>query len=443
VRPSTSGAATALAILLAGCAAVTPADRAQRTDPVARLTPAGESPWREDLGDPTLRDLLRRADTGSLDIKLALARLERARADLALAGAAARTQVTLGLAGASGGRTLSSHREAGAPTLEAGYDFDVSGQLARLVEAAGSERQASAADVANARLLVGAETARAYVGLCAARDGLGGAERRRGSADRALALARARAAEGYGTQQDLAAYAATARGAATLVEASHADVEAEAVRLRVLLGNEATPLSCPAGLPTPTAASDSVSADRVDQRADTQAALARLRAADSRRAAAVAATRPQFQISAVLGAPDAAIATMLDARALAWALAGRVGGTILDGGAGRARIDAATADADAADLAYRKTVLEGWSEMRAAVVQTAVAEARRDQAQADMIRAETRLRAMDARHAEGAVDGLGMAEAREQVEQARDALRLAQVVAANARIRRALAGGGR
>jgi hypothetical protein len=36
-----------------------------------------------------------------------------------------------------------------------------------------------------------------------------------------------------------------------------------------------------------------------------------------------------------------------------------------------------------------------------------------------------------------------MAEAREQVEQARDALRLAQVAAANARIRRALAGGGR
>jgi outer membrane protein TolC len=443
VRAPTPGAAAALAMLLAGCAAVTPADRAARTDPVARLAPAGESPWREDLGDPTLRDLLRRADAGSLDIKLALARLERARADLALAGAAAHTQVTLGLAGASGGRTLSSHREVGAPTLEAGYDFDISGQLARLVEAAGSERQASAADVANARLLVAAETARAYVGLCAAREAFDASERRRVSAGRALTLARARAAEGYGTQQDLAAYVATAKGAAALVAALQADVEAEAVRLRVLLGDEATPVSCPAGLPTPAAAPDSVPADRVDQRADTRAALARLRAADSRRAAAVAATRPQFQISAVLGAPDAAIATLLDARALAWALAGRVGGTILDGGAGRARIDAATADADAADLAYRKTVLEGWSDLRAAVVQTAATEARREQAQEDLVRAEARLRAMDARHAEGAVDGLGMAEAREQVEQARDALRLAQVAAANARIRRALAGGGR
>jgi outer membrane protein TolC len=186
-----------------------------------------------------------------------------------------------------------------------------------------------------------------------------------------------------------------------------------------------------------------LAADLVDRRPETQAAFERLKAADFRRAAAVAAERPQVQLSAVLGAPDAAIVTLLDTRALAWALAGRIGVGVLDGGGARARIRAATAEADIADLAYRKTVLEGWADLRNAAVADAAAGQALAAAEQALARAEAGLRAVQARHAEGAADGLAMAQAQARLEDARDGLREARARAADAHVRRVLAGGGR
>jgi outer membrane protein TolC len=435
--------ALALAALLGGCAHETAADRAPRPDPAARLTPAGPTPWQEDFGDPALRDLLQRADRGALDIKIALARLERADADVALARSGARPTVNLGVAGASGGRELSSHREVGAPTLEAIYEVDLSGRIARLREAAGAERMASAADVTAARLLVAAETTRAYVALCAANEALAAAGRRHDLAERSVTLAHARRAEGYATAQDENAANDAADAAIQLARTARIEAGEAASRLRTLTGGAEIPLACAGGPPVLSPPPQALPAELVDRRPETQAAFARLKAADDRRAAAVAAERPQFQLSAVLGAPDAAIVTLLDTRALAWALAGRIGGGVLDGGGARSRIRAATSDADLADLAYRKAVLEGWADLRDGAVAEAAAGETAAAAEQAVVRAEAGLRAVQARRVEGAADGVAMAQAQIRLEDARDALRLARVQAAGARVRRLLSGGGR
>ena len=433
----------ALAVLLSGCAHETAADRAPRPDPVARLAPTGKLIWREDLGDAGLADLLRRADLGGLDIKIALARLERAQAEVDLAGAAAGPRLEAGLAGALGGRTFTSHRAVGAPTLEATYEFDVSGRIARLRQAAASERTASAAEVAGARLLVGAETARAYVGLCAAQDGLAAAGRRQTAAERSMTLVRARLAEGLATGPDVEVQVAALDAATGAAQASGLAARSQAARLAALTGVPvaSAPASC--ALPDLPPASEVVAGDLVDGRPDVQAALARLQAADFRRAAAVAAERPRFLISAVIGAPDAAIATLLDTRALAWALAGQIGATLLDAGAGRARIRAAASEADLTDLAYRKTVLQGWTELRIAAMAAVAADERQAAARRAEARAQARLGVVRARHDQGAADGLALALAQEGLEQTHDLLRQARLATAEARIARALAGGGR
>ena len=409
---------------------------------MGRLTPVGDSPWRQDLGDPELRGLLRQADLGALDIKIALARLERARAEVDLARAAAAPQLAVGAAGAVGGRTFVSRRAVGSPTLEVAYDFDIYGRIARLRKAAALERTASAHDLAEARLLVAAETARAYVALCAASDSRAAAVRRQASAARAITLVRVRVSEGVATARDLDSRAAADDAAAMLDRAARVGVATETARLAALTGVSQPPAPACATGSNPTGA-ETVAANIVDSRPDVQAALARLRAADFRRAAAVAAERPQFQISAAVGAPDAAVSSLLGTGVLAWALVGRIGETLLDGGAGHARIRIAASEADLADLAYRKAVLQGWTELKVTTMAVAAADENLAAAQRAGVRTQGRLDTLRIRGAQGVADGLALADAEEGLEQARDLVRQARLAAAEARIARALAGGGR
>jgi len=430
-----------LAMALCGCAGVTAADRGPRGDPVARLAASTPSPWREDLGDPTLRGLLGKADAGALDIKVALARLERADAEVEAADAVRGVNAIAGIEAAVGGRTFHAAGSAATPTLEFTKDLDVWGRLGFARQAARSERDAATTDAAGVRLLVGAQTARTYLSFRAARDAEAGAIRRRELAEQALELVTERAARGTAAQRDVAARREAVRAAAAEVQQCQDDAGLQAARLGDLTGGRSEiapsvgplPVGPPPG-PTPSAV--------VDARPDVQAAWARLAAADQRRASAIAASRPQFQIAAAFGAPDAAIATLLDLRALAWAVAANVSHQILDGGARRAGIHAATAEADLADLAYRQTVLTAWSEVRRAIV--ADAEARRglDAAQAAAAAAGAALRAGEARHAAGAADGLAMVELTGAAAQASQGVSEARRRVAEARIELALARGG-
>jgi len=441
MRWSAWAGAAAAATLLSGCAHLDPQDRAPRTDPVLRLRPAGPSPWRADFDDPALSALLRDADRGALDVKIALARLARARADVAASRAQRRLHVSIGAEAAGGGTSFRDARSSATPTFEAAYEVDLWGRLVRAQTAAGQDQAAAEADVTAARLMTAAETVRAFAALRVAQDAAPGYARRVVLAERAVSLTERRAAEGAAAPDALGA----ARQAVVLAQsdlaAAQEDERLQTARLADLSGRPAAEIA-----PGPPLAMDqpvpAVAAEIIAQRPDVQAALARLRAADARRAEAVAASRPQFQISALLGAPDAAIATLLDARALAWAVAASLSHALLDGGAARARVHGASADADVADLQYRKAVVAGWADVRTALIDQS--RARREvaaaQAAADLSGAGIRLQVM--RRREGLGDGLDSVAAGEASEAAQDRLRTARLDAVEARVRLALATGG-
>jgi len=442
VTPSRLVAAVGLAALLAGCAGLSAADKRPRTDPVARLVAAGPSPWREDLGDPVLADLLRRADTRGLDIKAALARLERADAEVEITRTPRAAHVTVGAAVAVGGASFHESRSAGTPTLEATYEADLWGRYARARKAAGLERQAAAADVEAARLLAGAETVRAYVALRDAQAAGAAADRRQALAQRALDLTQRRVREGAALPEDLAARKRDLAAASAAGETARAEAAVQAARLADLTGQPGVALP-PGPPPAVVSAADAAPSDRVDGRPDVQAAFDRLKAADARRAAAVSASRPQFVIAAALGQPDPSIATLLDIKQLAWAVAGTINQEILDGGSRRAAVHAASAEADLADIAYRQAVSTAWNEMRAALAADAAAQRQLALAQAQLADADAILKVGETRHAAGAIDGLALAGLQANVEAAADARREASAQAAEARVRRALAMGGR
>ena len=441
MRPAACCALALAATMLSACANLDPADRAPRTDPVARLAPSGPSPWKVDFADPALAALLHKADAGALDVKIAIARLERAQADVETAGSARTLQVEVGAEAAAGGTSLRGARSAGTPTFEAGYEIDLWGRLKRAQAAASHDQAAAAADVAAARLLVAADTVRAYAALRAAQDDGVTSDRRVRLAGRALDLTQRRVAEGVAGADALSAARLALTRATAAYRATQEDVTLQTARLADLTGQPAAPL--PAGAPLAMRYDPaSTRSDAVAARPDVQAALSRLHAADARRAEAVAASLPRFQIAALLGAPDAEIATLLDARALAWALAASLTHQLADGGAARAKVRGASADADIADLSYRKAVLQAWSEVRTAVVDQARAGRDLAAAQAGLDQARHALAVNAARRREGVADGLDDVAVQLAQETAADQLRIARLALTEARVRLALATGG-
>ncbi|HQR89015.1 MAG TPA: TolC family protein, partial [Caulobacter sp.] len=327
------------------------------------------SPWSPDLGDPVLADLLVRAELGSLDLKMALARLERAGADVDLARAGRRPHLTVGAELANGGADFSSVRSGAGTPLQASYEVDIFGRLKHGQDAAMADEAASLQDAAGVRRRVLAEVAHAYVALRAAQAHQAAAEVLKPLVGQVSDLIRRRQADGAATSAEVvAARAQEDQAGGELQRATHA-VEAERTRLGILLGEDA-PIDEPAyaGDEIPlTPPITAVPSEAVLGRADILAAQARLRAADARRAEAVAASRPRFMLTAGIGSGDTDLLYLLDVRALAWAVAGGLTHQLFDGGAAKARKRGATADAALAELAYRKAVGEAWGETRLAL----------------------------------------------------------------------------
>jgi multidrug efflux system outer membrane protein len=402
-------------------------------------------PWSPDLDDPVLSDLLTRAALKSLDIRMALARLEKARADVDLARAGRRPHLTIGVEAAVGGADFSSSGTgAGVPVL-GDYEIDLFHRLKHGLDATKSDEAAAFQDAAAARQLVMAQVARTYVALRADQEHRAAAQVKATLAQQAEGLTLRKKAEGGATATDFkVAHVAQAQAWAEVQRADHR-VEADRMRLGLLLGQD-TPIDEPASagddIPvTPLLAT--MPSEAVLERPDIQAALARLQAADARRAEAVAASRPRFTLTAGLGSGDTDLLYLLDVRALAWSIAGGLSHQLLDGGAGKARKRGAEAEAELAELNYCKTVGEAWGQARltlAALQDATTAEHLASQAWREAIIA---FGSGQTRHQEGDIDGLALATLETNAADADVALTDARAARAQAYVDLLLAVGGR
>ena len=436
-------AIVALGLATAGCADLSHPPALRPHDAVSRLTAVGVSPWREDLGDPALHEVLAQADLANLDIKLALARLERARAEEGVTGGRRLPKATIGLEGAVGAARDGEARSRGVPSIESTYEIDLFGRLDAAAQAAAAEGRASEIDVETARLLVGAETVRAWSALSQARDLAEAEAVRQDAATSALALVRLRAEAGRAPAEEVNARRQVVEEAQARRQAALAEIELQRIRLTALLGRTeliATP--APSASAGSQAEPTAVSSDLVAARPEVRAALQRLAAADSRRAEAVAASRPKFAINLAAGAVDPAVANLLDVKSVLWAVGAGLTHDLLDGGAAKAQIRGAQAEVDAADLAYRKAVVDGWAEMRTALLDATDAHDAAVVTQVGLDRARKGLAAVEARHGAGAADGVDLAAGRDQVARAAQAAAEARGRARLARVQLALALGG-
>lgn len=398
------------------------------------------SRWWDDLGDKQLTALIDRALASAPDIEIALARLDQAEARVDRARGADKPVVSAG-ASAVGmasseqpapqllpGRTSFAAYDAG---LRAGWEPDFFGRARRQRERASARRDASAAMLADAQVVLSAAVAQTYLQVRAEEANLRFAQDRFKRLDAIAALAGVRTRGGTGTQ-DAEAQAKADRGVA---EGQMALAEAALISARndlsALVGAEPGELEiAPGDVPLPPAdlrIADPASVIR--NRPDIRAAERGLAAASADHALAVAEKFPHISLFGVLGVGGAKVDGPLTAPSLLSLVMPRLSVPIFDGGRIKADIRQSAAAQTEASASYRKAVLNSLRDCDTALARFGAQRIVYAQALASEEAAETSARLTALRRAGGTADNaaseraaLKLAEARMTTSLARTAL---------------------
>jgi outer membrane protein, multidrug efflux system len=331
------------------------------------------------FNDATLSGLVADALHANHDLRIAVARLDEARAlrgaarldfGPALTAQAGYARQRLSQSQAAGGQRDIKAYDAG---FDAFWELDFFGRVRRELQVRSAELQAAEAVLFDAQVSIVAEMSRSYFELRGSQQRLEVARRNVDNQGQTLALVQARLAVGSGTEFDTAR--ATAQLAVT--QASIAPLEAVVARLihriSVLAGRNpaalrpilALPVELPS-VPEMTAVGDPVQLLR--RRPDIHVSERRLAAATAGIGVAVADLFPRvsfvgsvgYAAGSLDGLGDSGSGTRLIAPGISWAA--------FDLGHVRARIAAARARNDGAVAAYEQTVLRALQETEDALV---------------------------------------------------------------------------
>ncbi|HVR34769.1 MAG TPA: efflux transporter outer membrane subunit [Methylomirabilota bacterium] len=399
-----------LAALLAGCArspdrhAFPPAGT-----PAAWSTPAASAEvptrdWWTTLDSAELNAFIDEALAVNPDLEAAVARLDAAIAQAAIAGADLSPGVGLGFDSqrrqqnfvgfpipGQGDEVLTTRSTSHAVSFNVSWELDLWGRVRAGQRAALAEVQASAADFNGARLSLAAQTAKAWIALTETRRQL---ELARSTVDNHRQTAgqvRDRYERGLRSPLDLRLAQASLHDAEALAALRGAELDAAKRGLEVLLGRYPSgtlqaiaelpdiPVSVPAGLP----------AQLLERRPDLIVAERRLAASHSRVQEAKAALLPRISLTASGGRSSSELDDLLSSQFNVWSLAGNLAQPLLEGGRLQANVDLSEARGREALAAYASTVLRAFSEVETALA----AESHLEQREQDLLHSVEQSRA--------------------------------------------------
>jgi len=391
----------ALAALVAGCAAGPDYRRPEVAAPAAykeaagwkRAEPRELSPrgaWWEVFGDRELDALEAQVEVSNQNVLLAEAQVRQA---LALVRASRAPLFPSLSAGASVTRSRPPGGLAGDITtrnaeLDLSWEVDLWGRVGRAVEASEAGAQASAADLAAARLSAQASLAQSYFQLRVLDVGRTLFEDTVAEYEKSLALTRNRYQAGVVGKSDV-----------VQAETQLRSTQAQAVDLGVLRAQlehaiasligkapsefaiERAPLAArvpqvPPGLPS----------ELLERRPDVAAAERRVAAANAQIGVAEAAFFPSLTLPGVYGSSSLSAADWFTAPSRYWAIGPSIVLAIFDAGLRRAQTDQAIAAYDATVASYRQTVLTSVQEVEDNLAALRILE-EEAKVQADAVRA--------------------------------------------------------
>ncbi|MDB5706320.1 MAG: transporter [Sphingomonas bacterium] len=341
-------------------------------------TAAADANWWRLYNDPVLDGLVADALAANTDIRVAVARLDKARASLRGARSDRLPQASLG--GSAGyGRTADSQRLPGTAAegesydvgLNVSYEVDLAGRVSRSIEAARGDVRAADADADAVRVSIVAATTRAYVDAASSNERLAVAKRVVELLDKSATLTGKRVEAGRAAKLDVVRITTLRDQRAALVPAIEAERQAALFRLATLTGR--TPQDLPA------IATERTTTPRLDQpipvgdgaallarRPDIRAAEQRLAAATARIGVATADLYPHISLGGSIGSTTPDIGDLFTGGALRW-LVGPLINWSLNQDATRARIAGSEADTRAALAQFDGTVLGALEETETAL----------------------------------------------------------------------------
>jgi multidrug efflux system outer membrane protein len=379
--------AGALLALLGGCATAGKdyAPPEQVAPPTYAARPAGmvetdvEVRWWRTFGDPGLDQLIARALAANLDAKLAIARLDEARA---LARAARAERLPGGGVNASyQRRRLADLERFGALPrdvdflqvgAEADWELDLFGRIGRSIEAAQAEVGGASALLRDVRVSVAADVALRYFELRGAEAALRVARASVANQQRSLDVTRKLAALGGGARFDVVRAEAQLRA----VEATVAPIEQRIAvarhALAVLLGETPEGFAPPPPdtsrtLPQVATVAVGSPADLLRRRPDIEAAERNLAAANARAGAARAELFPSVRLTGLIGLLAGNLGSLASGGAFSFAAGPSLDWGVFDLPRLRAQVRAADARTDAALVVYHRTVLDALREVEDAL----------------------------------------------------------------------------
>ncbi len=385
----------ALAAAIAGCAvgpnykkpAPPAAGQFSEIDQTAYSEAAPVDAFWKVFNDATLDDLMNQAQAANHDLRVALARLNEARA--------VRREVQFDrfpTVTAEGGRTETSQsldqkipgtpRRSGIDTgsFDAFWELDFFGRVRRNVQASDATEQALHADLRGVQVSVAAELARTYFELRGAQEQLAVAMRNADNQKATLAYAQARLDAGRGTEFDTARAQAQLNTTLSTVPPLRASVENTIHALSVLVGQ--TPdtlqdlLRPVVALPElPRITQIGTAADLLRRRPDIRAAERRLAAATARIGVATADLFPRVSFSGEIGFAADGWDRRGKSDTETWSYGPSIQWAAFDLGRVEARIGQAKAQADGSLALYQQTVLRALEETEDAL--TTYGETRR------------------------------------------------------------------
>ncbi len=424
------------------------------TSPAVSQMAADDHWWRL-YNDPLLDSLVQDALKANTDIRVAIANVERARAQLRGARSDKLPSTTLSgqptYGRSSVAQTLPGmDRENWTVSagLDVAYEVDLFGRVKRSIEAAKGDVNAAAGDADAVRVAVVADTVRAYVDATSSAERIAVAQQTVALLDNSIRITNARFEVGRSDRLDVIRVTALRDQQAALIPSLTADRDSALFRLATLTGR--TPQDLPASVrdqrqtpdlsqPIPVGDGRALLARRPDVRAAEQ----RLAADTARIGVATADLYPRITLGGSVGTTAIGGGDILGGGPFRWLLGPLINWAFPNQEANRARIAAARADADGSLATFDGTVLRALEETETALSVYAHALERRDTLKAARDAAERAATISLARQREGRIDFLTLLDAQRTLAGAESDLASADRAVAFAQVDlfRALGGG--
>ncbi|MEO1968675.1 MAG: TolC family protein [Sphingomonadaceae bacterium] len=402
-------------------------------NPAVAPTPLPAEWWRL-YQDPVLDGLVSDALTANTDIRQSVARIDRARA--ALRGARADRLPTTSI-GASGGyaRLPADQTPIGANRSDASfslgadvsYEVDLFGRVGKGIAAARGDVAAAQANADAVRVMVVADTTRAYADAASAAARITVARSIVDLLDETLRLTRRRHAAGLADGLAVARIEALREQRAATIPAIEAERSAALFALATLTGRAPAQLpeisgkrDLPLEIVAPLPVGDGT--QLLARRPDVRAAEARLQADTARIGVARADLYPRITLGGSVNSTANSVGSLFTGGPLGFFLGPLINWVFPNREPVRARIDAANADAAQSLAAFDGTVLTALQETETALSNYSRSLEQRRSLAAALTAAQKAANITRAQNREGVVNSLQTLDAERTLAEARAAL---------------------